>query len=39
MIWLPLTIGVCLGLLRPLKGVLVSLQYHHKAQEGRIEAP
>jgi uncharacterized protein (DUF983 family) len=24
-----------LALVRPLKGVLVALQYHHKAEEGR----
>jgi uncharacterized protein (DUF983 family) len=26
----------CLGMLRPLKGVLIALQYHHRAEEGRI---
>jgi uncharacterized protein (DUF983 family) len=33
----PLTILVCLGLLRPLKGVLLSLQYRNKAEQGRLE--
>jgi uncharacterized protein (DUF983 family) len=33
----PLTILVCLGLLRPLKGVLLTLQYRNKAEQGRIE--
>lgn len=37
LIFVPLTLGVCIGLLRPLKGVLVALQYHHRAREGRIE--
>ena len=36
-IFLPLTLVVCLGMLRPLKGVLVSLQYRNKAEEGRLE--
>jgi len=35
-LWLPLVLVLCLGTLRPLKGVLVALQYHHRAQEGRI---
>ena len=34
---LPLALVVCLGMLRPLKGVLIALQYHHKAAEGRLE--
>ncbi len=37
MIWLPLAVIVCLALLRPMKGLAVSLQYVHKAQEGRLE--
>ena len=36
-IFLPLTLVVCLGLLRPLKGILVSLQYRNKAGLGRLE--
>jgi len=36
-IFLPLTLIVCLGMLRPLKGVLVSLQYRNKAGLGRLE--
>jgi uncharacterized protein (DUF983 family) len=35
-LWGPLVLILCLGALRPLKGVLVALQYHHRAQEGRI---
>ena len=36
-IFLPLTLIVCLGMLRPLKGVLVSLQYRNKAGLGQLE--
>lgn len=36
-LFLPLTIVVCLGLLRPFKGVLIALQYRNKAAEGRLE--
>jgi uncharacterized protein (DUF983 family) len=36
-LWLPLSLIVTLGPLRPLKGVLIALQYHHKAAEGRLE--
>lgn len=36
-IWLPLAVAVCLGLLRPMKGLAVSLQFVHSAQEGRLE--
>lgn len=36
-IFLPLTLIVCIGLLRPLKGWLISFQYRNKAEEGRLE--
>jgi uncharacterized protein (DUF983 family) len=36
LIWGPLAIRVPLGLLRPFKGVMVALQFKHKAQEGRL---
>jgi len=36
-IFLPLTVVVCLGLLRPLKGLAVALQYRNKAGQGRLE--
>jgi uncharacterized protein (DUF983 family) len=36
-IFLPLTLLVCVGLLRPLKGVLIALQYRNKAEQGRFE--
>lgn len=32
----PVVIFVSLGLLRPLKGILVALQYRHDAAEGRL---
>ena len=35
LLWGPLILVVTLGLLRPLKGLLVALQFHHKAEEGR----
>ena len=37
LVFLPLTLVVCVGLLRPLKGILVALQYRHKAGQGRLE--
>ena len=36
-IFLPLTLVVCVGLLRPLKGVLIALQYRNKAEQGRLQ--
>ena len=36
-VFLPLTLIVCLGMLRPLKGVLIALQYRNKAEPGRLE--
>lgn len=35
-LWLPLILLVTLAPLRLLKGVLIALQYHHKAAEGRL---
>ena len=37
-IFLPMTLIVCLGLLRPLKGLLIALQYRNKAEQGRLES-
>ncbi|HWT31649.1 MAG TPA: DUF983 domain-containing protein, partial [Propylenella sp.] len=37
LLWGPLVLILCLGLLRPLKGVLVAQQYIHRAAEGRID--
>ncbi|MCW6510680.1 DUF983 domain-containing protein [Lichenifustis flavocetrariae] len=33
---LPLAVLLCLAVLRPLKGVLVALQYRNKAEQGRL---
>lgn len=35
--WIPLTLVLSLGSLRLIKGVLVTLQYANKAQEGRLD--
>lgn len=37
MLWLPLTLILGLGLLRPLKGLMIAQQYKHSAQEGRVD--
>ncbi len=37
LLWLPLILIVTLAPLRPIKGLLIALQYHHKAAEGRLE--
>jgi uncharacterized protein (DUF983 family) len=37
-LWLPLILIVTLAPLRPIKGLLIALQYHHKAAEGRPES-
>jgi uncharacterized protein (DUF983 family) len=34
-LWLPLAIALPLALLRPAKGLMVALQYHYRAEEGR----
>lgn len=36
-IWLPITAMLCVGGLRPLKSLLVSLQVHNRASEARYE--
>jgi uncharacterized protein (DUF983 family) len=36
-LWLPLILLVTLAPLRPLKGLMIALQFHHKAAEGRLE--
>jgi uncharacterized protein (DUF983 family) len=36
-LWLPLILLTTLGLLRPAKGLMIALQYHHKAEEGRLD--
>jgi uncharacterized protein (DUF983 family) len=37
LLWVPLILGLSIGLLRPLKGFLIAQQYRHRAEEGRIE--
>jgi uncharacterized protein (DUF983 family) len=37
-LWLPLILLVTLAPLRLIKGLLIALQYHHKAAEGRLES-
>ena len=37
LLWLPLALVTCLGLLSPMKGLAVALQYAHKAEEGRLK--
>ena len=34
-LWLPLTLIVCLGLLRPFKGAMLAAQFMNKASEAR----
>lgn len=35
LIWLPMTLVVCLGLLRPFKGLMLAAQFVNKASEAR----
>ena len=35
-LWVPLILLVTLAPLRPIKGLMIALQYHHRAQEGRL---
>lgn len=37
LLWLPLTILLVLGLLRVSKGLLLALEYRHRAREGQIQ--
>lgn len=34
LLWLPMTVILCLALLRPFKGVMIALQYRNDAREG-----
>ena len=36
LLWGPLILITTLLPLRPMKGLLIALQYHHKAEEGRL---
>ena len=38
-LWIPLTVVLCLTSLRLMKGVLITLQYRNKAAEGRLDRP
>ena len=33
LVWLPLSVPLCLLLMRPFKGVLIALQYRHRRHE------
>lgn len=37
LLWLPLTVVLAAGVLRPLKGLMIALQYKHSAAEGRLD--
>ena len=39
LIWLPLTVVVCLAMLRPFKGVMLAMQFHHRASQAGHEPP
>jgi uncharacterized protein (DUF983 family) len=34
-IWMPVMTAIVLGMMRPFKGVLISLQFHHKAGQAQ----
>jgi uncharacterized protein (DUF983 family) len=38
LLWGPLILATTLLPLRPMKGLMIALQYHHKAAEGRADA-
>ena len=35
-LWLPLILLTTIAPLRPMKSLLIALQFHHKASEGRL---
>ena len=37
LLWVPLVLGLSIGLLRPLKGLLIAQQYRHRAAEGQLD--
>jgi uncharacterized protein (DUF983 family) len=37
LLWLPMILLVTVTPLRPIKGLMIALQYHHRAEEGRLE--
>lgn len=36
-LWGPMVIGGSIGMLRPMKGVMISMQYIYNAKEGRLD--
>ncbi len=36
-VWAPVTMGLALAMLRPMKAILIALQYKHKAEQGRLK--
>ena len=36
-LWIPLALVLCLGSLRPLKGLMIALQYRNSARQGVID--
>ena len=38
LVTLPFALFICMGMLRPLKGLLIALQYRNKAEQGRLES-
>ena len=38
LLWGPLILATTLLPLRPMKGLMIALQYHHKAAEGRLDS-
>lgn len=37
LLWLPGTVILALSLMRPFKATMIALQFHHKAEEGRLD--
>lgn len=37
LLWIPLSVGICVWLLRALKGILINLQFKNSAQEGELD--
>ncbi len=38
-LWGPLIIGGSIGMLRPMKGIMIAMQYHYNAKEGELDKP
>lgn len=37
LLWVPLILGLSIGMLRPLKGLMIAIQYRTKAEQGRLQ--